>query len=251
MRNCLLSTIAIGLYLLPTPLARAADEEPKALIEKAIKAYGGEEKLAGIKALRIKSKGNIDILGQNLTFTSSGIQQMTGQLKNEITVDIMGQQLTILQVYDGKKGWFRLMDATMELEGDLLKEMQAQAHSARVNTLVPLLKDKAFTLSPLGEVKVKGKAALGVKVSAKDQKDIELYFDKETGLMAKVARQAFDSNTMKEVMQEMIFSEFKETDGLKHATKVLMQHDGKKLLELDVTEYKLLDKQDDSEFAKP
>lgn len=251
MRKSLLAASALALCLLSGPTARAADDEPKALVEKAIKAYGGEEKLAGIKAIRIKSKGNIDVLGQTIAFTSNGVQQLTGQVRNEITLDIMGQQLTILQICDGKKGWFRLMDNTMELEGDLLKEMQAQAHSTRVTTLVPLLKDKAFTLAPLGEVKVKGKPALGVKVTAKDQRDIDLYFDKETGLIAKVARQAFDSNTMKEVMQEMIFSDFKETDGLKHATKVLMNHDGKKLLELDITEYKLIDKLDASEFAKP
>jgi hypothetical protein len=251
MRNYLLSTIAIGLYLLPAPLARAADDEPKALIEKAIKASGGEEKLAAIKALRIKSKGNVDVLGQTFAFTSNGVHQLAGQLKNEITIDIMGQQLTVLQVYDGKKGWFRLMDNTQELEGDTLKEMQAQAHSIRVNTLVPLLKDKAFTLAPLGEVKVNGKPALGVKVTAKDQRDIDLYFDKETGLVTKVSRQGFDTNTMKEVMHEMIFSDFKDFDGVKHATKIVMNNDGKKLLDLEVTEYKVVDKLDDSEFAKP
>jgi hypothetical protein len=250
MRKLLLSSWAIIVLLVPAAAARA-DDEPKALIEKAIKAAGGEEKLAGIKALRVKSKGNIEILGQSLPFTSEGVQQLSGQLKSTVNLDFMGQNLSVIQVFDGKKGWIKVMDNVMELDGDLLKEMKQQLHNARVNTLVPLLKDKAFTLALLGEIKVNDKPALGVKVSAKDFRDMDLYFDKETGLMVKTVFQALDTTTMKEVSREMILSDFKETDGLKHATKILMNQDGKKFIEGEITEYKIVDKLDDGEFVKP
>jgi hypothetical protein len=250
MSRWLLVTVALGLLIAPVQQARAADE-PKALIEKAIKAYGGEEKLAGIKALRLKSKGTVEVLGQSLAFTSEGVQELSGKLRSDLSFEVMGQQVTVTQVFNGEKGWFKVMDNTMELEGDLLKEMKQQVYNSRVNTLVPLLKDKAFTLAPLGETKVNGKDALGVKVSAKDYRDIDLYFEKESGLVVKVVTVALDSTTMKEVSREIIFSEFKETDGLKHATKMLMTQDGKKFIDGEITEYKAIDKPDDSTFAKP
>jgi hypothetical protein len=98
---------------------------------------------------------------------------------------------------------------------------------------------------------VNGKPAQGVKVSAKDFRDVELYFDQATGLIVKTSRQVLDTQTMKEVTQETYLSEFKESGGLKHATKAVIHREGKKFLEVEVTEYKLLDSVDDSEFAKP
>jgi hypothetical protein len=251
MRTSLLSAAVFGLFLLLPYPALAADDEPKVLVEKAIKAYGGEEKLAGIKAIQVKSKGTIDILGMSLEFTSNGVQQLSGQLKSEIQMEIMGNQITVVQICDGKKGWLKVADNVMELEGDLLKEMQDQVRSTRINTLVPLLKDKSYTLAPIGEVKVNGKPALGIKVSVKDHKDIDLYFDKESGMVVKLSRQALDTSTMKEVMQEVIFSDFKTTDGYKHPTKMTMNHDGRKLLDLEITEYKIVEPVKDSEFGKP
>ena len=116
---------------------------------------------------------------------------------------------------------------------------------------MPLLKDKAYTLSALKEVKVNGKAAVGVKVAAKGHKDIELYFDKDSGLQVKTVRVSLDPQTMKDVSYEVIYSDIKEFNGVKHATKALVNQDGKKYMEMEITEFKALDKVDEKEFAKP
>src|SRR5262249_31340150 len=59
------------------------------------------------------------------------------------------------------------------------------SHRHRVTTLVPLLEDPGFTLTALGEAKVEGRAALGVKVAFKGRPDLSLYFDQESGLLVK------------------------------------------------------------------
>jgi len=53
-----------------------------------------------------------------------------------------------------------------------------------VAMLAPL-KDKAYTLAPIGEVKVEDRPALGLRVSRKGNRDINLYFDKKTYLRVK------------------------------------------------------------------
>ena len=92
---------------------------------------------------------------------------------------------------------------------------------------------------------------MGIKVSTNGHKDINLYFDKETGLMVKMEHRTLDLQTQQEVAEERILLEYQDVGGLKTAKKVLINHDGKKYLEAEVTEVKLEDKIDDSEFGKP
>lgn len=249
MRLFLLTGV-VGFFLGAGPAAQAQNE-PKQLIEKAVQAAGGEEKLAKLKGYRIKAKGTLEILGMSLDFTSTGLLDLSGRIRTEVELEIMGRKFTVLQVYDGKKAWVKAMDRTMELEGDLLKEMKEQMHAGRVSFLLPLLKNDGYTLAPLGEIKVNGKPAQGVKVSAKGFRDIDLYFDQATGLLVKTAGQTLEQTTMKEVAQESVMSDFKEFDGLKQPTKVITHQDGKKFLEVEVMEYKGVAEVDNSEFAKP
>jgi hypothetical protein len=113
------------------------------------------------------------------------------------------------------------------------------------------LKDKKFKLSTLGESKVNGKPAVGVKVSCKGHKDVDLYFDKKTGLLAKMEYRTVDFMTEKERTEERIIQEYQDLDGRKTAKKVLLNRDGKKYIEVEITEITQVEKLDDSEFAEP
>ena len=56
MRRTLLPLLSAGLLLAPAAGARAADDDPKAIIAKAIKAEGGEEALTKYKATQTKQQ---------------------------------------------------------------------------------------------------------------------------------------------------------------------------------------------------
>jgi hypothetical protein len=114
---------------------------------------------------------------------------------------------------------------------------------------MPLLKDKAATLSPLGEVNIDGKAAVGIKVGGKDQKDINVFLDKTTGLPLK-AEFAFTKGGQDETVHVML-SEYKEFNGAKHFTKVELKQNGKPILEAEMSEFKWLDQIEASVFDKP
>ena len=67
-------------------------------------------------------------------------------------------------------------------------------------------------------------------------------------LLVKAVYQAYDPNTSKEVAQEQIYRDYKDQDGTKFASKSLVNQDGKKFMEIEITEYKPLDKLPDSAF---
>ena len=66
MRSLLLPTLVVALPFLLTGGARAQDET-KAIIDKAIKAHGGEDNLVKLQQMRIKSKGTMVVMGMNVS----------------------------------------------------------------------------------------------------------------------------------------------------------------------------------------
>src|SRR5262249_51138631 len=131
------------------------------------------------------------------------------------------------------------------------KEAQEELYAQSVETLVPL-RDKAFTLAPVGEVKVGDQPAIGVRVSRKDHRDISLFFDKDKGLLLKSERIVKDEMAGgKEVLQESVYSNYKYTDAGLAAMKITIKRDGKPYVDSETKEVKLDEKLDDAVFGKP
>jgi hypothetical protein len=51
--------------------------------------------------------------------------------------------------------------------------------------------------------------------------------------------------------QETTFADYKDFGGIKKAAKVEIKRDGEKFQEMDITEFKVLDKVDPETFAEP
>jgi hypothetical protein len=242
-------TIALALFCLLGGRA-AADDNIKAVIEKAIKAHGGEQNLSKYQALEQKVKGSVSFQGMELQVSGSLVAQFPDKVREELNLEIMGQNITIVHVFDGKLGWESAMGNTRELGGDELNEMKGNMFENYLGNLVPLLKDKNLTVTLIGDDKVDDKQVIGLKVSAKDQKDIKLYFDKDSGMLLKTERKTLDPSKM-EVNSETFYSDYKDFNGVKQPMKQVTKHDGTKFLDLNVTDCKVLEKVDDSNFAKP
>jgi uncharacterized protein YifN (PemK superfamily) len=228
---------------------RAADD-PKAIVEKAIKAHGGEENLSKYKAAHVKGKGTMTVMGMDVSFTVELYSQSPNKVRTDMVLEVMGNKFPVSQVYDGKKGWAKQADQVMELEGDQLQDMKDEAYGNYLESLVPLAKDKNLKLEAVPEIKVEGKPAVGVKVESKEHKDMTMYFDKDSGLLVMTKRKSKDPSGM-EVESESYARDYKDFNGTKQATKILVKNDGKKFLEGQLTDVKILEKLDDSVFAEP
>jgi hypothetical protein len=247
MRTLLIPSLVVGLLLAAQPGARA--DEVQAILDKAIKAHGGAEKMAR-QALQTKSKGTVEVMGMSLSFTEESTVQQPGQLKSVLQLDLNGMNITVTTVFDKTMGWIQVPGKTIDMDEKVLTAVKEQLYMMSVAKFTAL-KEKKEELSLVGDDKVDDREVVGIRVAAKGHKDVNLYFDKKTGLLAKVAYRATDAATGQEVGEERIVQEYQDLDGVKVAKKVVVYHDGKKRLEAEVQEIKYLDKLDDSTFAKP
>jgi len=253
MRNHLLLAAACGLFLAAAPVVRAdAEADARAVIDKAVKAHGGADNLAKFKAVVAKMKGKVEVNGMTIDYTMTATTHAPDKMKVDTEVEVMGQKLTFGQVVNGDKGWIKLADKAMDMDKDQVAEAREHLHAGWVATLAPL-GDKSFKLSPMGESKVDGKDAVGVQVSYKDRRDVNLFFDKKSGLLVKTETRSKDllGGNNQEFTDEKFFSNYKDFNGIQRAVKVLLKRDGKDFGDAEVTEYEGKDKLDDSVFAKP
>ena len=233
--------------------ARADEKaDARAIVEKAIKATGGKEKLAVDQASAVKMKGKFYSTGGGIEFTAEMLLQPPDKMHFKMDFEINAMKIKLNIVVDGKKSWRKVNDDTTELDKDGVAEALEDRHAGRVEALVPLVEDKGFELSTVGEVKVDDKPAVGVRVSHKGKRDVSLFFDKKTGLLVKSERAVKDQEQGgKERMEERLFGGYKEIGGAKRATKVDIKRDGEKFVESEMTEFESKEKIDPSEFAKP
>ncbi len=242
---------AFGLLCGLSWVCQAADDEAAAIVNKAIKAHGLNAKDLKEFAYKGTNKGTLHIAGMDLEFNQEVAIQTPGKFKEVMDFTIMNIKVTVTTVFNGKEGWIKANDKDVPVKGDLLAELKEAAYWMQLSQAM-FLKDKSLKLSLLGEVQVNGKPAVGIKVEKEGKKDIDFYFDKDTGLIAKTQRRARDFQSGQEVLEERIITEYqKYKGGRKIAKKVEVKRDGKKFLEAEVIEANIVDHVDDSEFAKP
>jgi hypothetical protein len=242
MRKAGSAALAVCVALLAGAFGQAA--EPKATIDAAIKAAGGAEKLAKFNTETWKEKGTYYGMGAGQPYTGTYAVVWPDKFRMEI-------EGAFIIVLNGDKGWMKEGDNTSEMTKEQLEEQKENHYAGWVASLLPL-KDKAFTLAAADEIKVDNRPAVGVKVSRKDHRDVNLYFDKETGLLVKSATRAKDLEAGgKEFTQEVFLSDYKEIEGAKVPMKVAVKRDGKQFVEAENLEVKPSPKLDDKTFAKP
>jgi hypothetical protein len=249
MRKLTVSVGSVALLLGAAGLA-AAQESARAVIERAIAAHGGRERLARARADRVKVRGTL-FAKTDVPFVSEMTVQLPGQFKSVIELTSDGEKHTVVQAINGDKAavWIDGRPQT-KIPPPALAEMRGRLHLDRAVRLVPLLTEKTFDLAYLGESKVNERTAVGVKVTSKGQREVRLYFDKAAGLLAKTEH-VFDDGKGKEVRQEEYYGGYQDVGGIKRPTKVVALRDGKKLMEGEVIDVKYLDKVDEEEFTKP
>src|SRR5262249_48321930 len=186
MRPLLYGLLTLCLLVAPAAALRADDQaDVKPLLDKAIKAMGGEEKLAKLRAGSCQTKltaqgGNEFVATLNVSW------QGRGQYRIEAEAQENGQSHKVVAVINGDEGWARPEGREAnEAPKGMVPFLKDVFLAVRLPQVLPALRDKDFKLSPLGEVKVGNRTAVGVTVAHKDHKDINLFFDKETGLPVK------------------------------------------------------------------
>jgi hypothetical protein len=244
------SVPAVVLLLSALLAARGADDSPRAIVERAIQAHGGRERLEKLKTDRVTLKGTIFVNDDKAEFTAETTVNMPAQFRYVVNQKFATSTRKVVQILNGDKVIVTLDDNPVkDIPASTVARMRDILQLERATRLVPLLSDKSFELAALGESKVHDKPAVGVKVSSKKHADLKLYFDKESGLLVKTEHDLTEGKQT--VTQEEYYSEFKEIGGYKRPTKLAVFLAGKKVMDAELVDVKYLDKVDETLFTKP
>jgi hypothetical protein len=250
MKRLLGAVLAMSFVSAVTGLSRADEKDATPIIDKAIKALGGEEKLNNVKAYSIKSKGTITFGGNDNEFTAKATHEGLDHYRSEFEGRFGDNDVKGTTVLNGDKGWRKFGDMDMELDGDAVTNEKRTIYLSVVPSMLTYVKSKGFKAEAAGEEKVGDKPAAVVKVTGPDSKDFKLFFDKESGLPVKSIATVvgFDGN---EFTQETSYENYKDFDGIKKATKVEAKRDGEKFVATELVEFKVLDKVEPDTFSQP
>jgi hypothetical protein len=241
MRRAHAAVIAGALLAATCGPARADDPKAKAILDRAINALGGEEKLAKIETFCWKAAVKFGEAGREIDaeVVVRGLDHMRRSY---------GGNLVVLA---GDKGWRRVRDAPLELSDASIATEKRSLYLQVIPIILLPIKRNDFRYEAVGEEKVGDKPALGLKITPPDGKNFVLFFDKETGLPVKEVAQ-IDIPGGREAAAETIFSDYKEFGGIKKATRIEVKSLGfGSGFSQIISDFKVLDKVDDGTFAKP
>ena len=161
MRRFLCAVFVVLLYVVSGSLVRADDPAAAATLDKAIKALGGEEKLAKAQAFSWKAKGKLIVQGNENDFESKVTMQGLDHLR-----EFWNDQFHVTVIVSGDKGSRRLRDETWEIEGDGLAGEKRSIYLQAVPIVLLPLKSKGFKYQAAADEKVGDKPAAVLKVTA-------------------------------------------------------------------------------------
>ena len=248
LRACYLATVVV---VIAVPARADEQAEARKIIDKAIKAHGGADALGKQPATTTKFKGRYFGMGEGIDFTGSSAEQAPDRFRFEVSMTIANQPFSIVQALNGEKAWMSFNGKAMDLGKEHVVEMREGAHLHQVGRLV-CLSGKEFKLSTLGEVKIDKRPTVGVQVQYAGRRDINLYFDKESGFIVKTETRSKDPAVGdQEFTLEMYHREYKKYGNVMVPQKVEIRHDGKLFVESETVEHTQSDKLDDALFTKP
>jgi hypothetical protein len=250
MQRFLGAVLVAALALGSTSSAWADDAEANAIVDKAIKAAGGAEKLAKLGVVSWKSKGVIVLGGNENPVSSQSTIQDFDHFRSEFEGEFNGNTIKGVTVLNGDKGWRKFNDQSMPMDENNISITKRTLYVQLLPVTLVLLKDKKIKLETAGDEKVGDAAAAVLKVTGPDGKDFKLFFSKESGLpvklIAKVTGLSGDETT-----QESLFSDYKEFNGVKRATKIVSKRDGERFSEQEITDFQAKEKAAPGTFDEP
>jgi hypothetical protein len=235
----------------PEGIADQPDEATR-IVQRAVTAAGGKEKLAQLLKRRVKTRGTGFDADEkaSVNFTFESWLDAPSRCKQIIRLESEGVVLVRTRVLNGQSGWERVDNKTRRLGNDVVSAFQHGQYQAHVLLFFPLLEEKQFTLTVLKECKIGESDALAIRVSSKGKEDISLFFDKKNWLILKMSVRATDP-AFKKALHEEYYENHRQIAGVKWPGTVKIFHNGKKYLESELVALEPLEHADPKWFAEP
>lgn len=244
---------AVAAWCLASGASQAAEDKAvKEAVDRAVAALGGEKALAQAQGLTWKVAGTVDVNAVKADVSGDWSAQGLDRFRWDVTFTVMGRTEQVALCFNGEKGWATDgQGRTNDLPKEIVAAFVANLRCLRLVQNPLLLRGAGVKLSPLGELKVNDRDAVGLKVARKGQPEFDLYFDKKTGLPLKSEFRIKEGDGALETTHSFLFDAYKEFGDAKHFSKVKFLRDGTAHVELECSDVKPQEKLDDSLFEKP
>ena len=209
-----------------------ASADARALIDRAIEAKGGLERLRAIKSITAVTQASMatpegPIEAQTTTYL---------EYPNHMRVETSLAGFTIVQTYDGSRAWVKDRSGTHEVPERMIPDLEATfkrdtiaallaAHEGTIHArLLPDVKDEA------------GATRRAVELSGPGLEPLVLNLDPETHL---VVRQTYVAGGPGQPIVEERFSDYKAIDGVQIALTAGVRQGARPVLERRVTDIRI------------
>src|SRR5262249_16363782 len=145
-----------------------------ALVEQAIAARGGADRLNGVRAAVWKSEGATPTRTSRATLYG----QVPGKFRLESERTEGGRTTLHVKVINGDKGWTVEKGKARPMTKEELAEVRETFYQKHLDATLLPLREKGVRLSLLGDSTVEGKPVVGLKVTRKGMPEVSMYFDK-------------------------------------------------------------------------
>jgi hypothetical protein len=242
----LVATVAVA-----APLRNVRGDEPKPeqIVDKAIQAHGGEERLNGLSGFSLKDhvvyeKGPI----WNYEIDAAPPTRYRSEIKSGPE-----DKNSSVVVIDGDHGWSRRGDQVEVYPPTFLDFMRKNtipyAGPRSVLRLRARLKNPKCQFSTVGECTVNGHQAIGLRMKLEGGPQQTWFFDKESGLLLKMESRTatFEGD---ETVTVMTFEDYQKYYGFPLARRETTERDGKLASTRELTEFRATTPSEGA-FAKP
>ncbi|HEY1378171.1 MAG TPA: hypothetical protein VGF55_15320 [Gemmataceae bacterium] len=239
--------LAIGLLTL-VPAAGRADDAAT-VVERAVTATAGSDiRLRRLDAVVRTERGSFFQPAGELPTRRIAYLALPDRIKYDATITVGGQPQSVVLAVDGVHGWKRMTGVIQDMASAEYDSVKTDLDDWSLITLLPLRRKDA-TLKSLPAATVGGKPAAAVSVTRPSRPDAQLYFAADTGLLVRVRFKLPEAGP--NATRDVDLGEYREFDGIKLPTRIIVTRNGKKTEEWTVEGYQTPDRLDDKAFKKP
>jgi zinc protease len=227
------------------PINPQEGEKAKALLDRAVAAKGGLDKLRAIKRITARTRTSM-IAPDGRTQEAESTTYL--EYPNHVRVETKLPEASTLQVYDGERAWVRDPRGVQEVPPRYIRDLQT---SLKRDTISVLLAAAQGTVRARALPDVKdesGKVQHALELSSNDLEPMVLYIDPETGLISK---QTYIVGGPGQPLIEEMFADYRPVDGVQIAYAANVRVAGKPTLERHVSEITINPRPDPALFKRP
>jgi hypothetical protein len=231
-------------------VSTAWPDESTTLLDRAIRAQGGNAKLSQAQGATFHIKGTIGPEGNTFTLSGDIAAQAVDQVRCLLTFSFNPGLMATLTITP-RTVWEKGKIEAREIGNPEQAIIRDIFRTIRLSQNLTLLRGKDVTLSHLGESRIYNRGAVGLKVATRGRPDVDLFFDKETALPLRAEVRVTERGEANEVVYAFFFADYKEVDGVKCASKITVKRDNHPVAEMEFSDFKFQEKLDETLFAKP